>query len=176
VRPVTLFDARAPGSDATLSDCGTYRYRLIRWWGDPNRVPQAHFVMLNPSTADASVDDPTIRRCIGFAKAWGFSGLIVTNLYALRATDPKQLGRHPDPVGAMNNNHLRLAAQDAGITVAAWGASYPKPHGKWRALEVQHILVGIGPVHTLGLTKNLDPRHPLYIRADTQPVPLETGP
>lgn len=87
----------AQRSSAVISECGSYRYRLERVWeAEKDRVA---FIMLNPSTADASKDDPTIRRCIGFAKAWGFGGLIVGNLFALRSTDPKALYGHKDPVG-----------------------------------------------------------------------------
>jgi len=81
---------------AVLSDCGTYRYSLTRRWSPG---PLLGWVMLNPSRADALVDDPTIRRCVGFARRWGFAGIVVRNLYALRATDPRELSRHPAPVG-----------------------------------------------------------------------------
>src|SRR5262249_14212908 len=94
---------------AVISDCGRYRYSLTRRWGDAAE-PRALFVMLNPSTADAEQDDPTIRRCIGFAKAWGMGSLEVVNLYALRATDPAALLSAPDPIGPKNDTMITSAA------------------------------------------------------------------
>lgn len=83
---------------ADISACGAYRYRLDRLGALLGRGA-VNFVMLNPSTADAEQDDPTIRRCLGYAFRWGFARLIVTNLYALRSTDPRALWEHPDPIG-----------------------------------------------------------------------------
>ena len=105
---------------ATFSADRRYRYRLWREW-DRSRAVVA-FVMLNPSTADASRDDPTIRRCIGFARAWGFGGVEVANLFALRATDPRHLRGVPDPVGPRNARSLKLALAHASLVVVAWGA------------------------------------------------------
>lgn len=99
----------------------SYRYRLTRTWDQClvcNRPP-AVFVMLNPSTADASLDDPTIRRCVGFAKAWGCPGLTVVNLYALRSADPKALWSHPDPVGPDNNRWI------SEVLLRAWRQRAP---------------------------------------------------
>lgn len=150
---------------AELSPCGTYRYSLWRAWGDG---PRAVFVMLNPSTADAARDDPTIRRCIGFARAWGFNGLEVVNLFALRATNPEALYLHADPVGPENDDAIATACNGAGIVVAAWGV-----HGAWkdRGQEIaQRIAYGGGvALHHLGLTKGGHPRHPLYLASATQP-------
>src|SRR5262245_13227298 len=106
-------------SSAELSPCGRYRYALTRTWGDPKKV--VCWVMLNPSTADADQDDPTIRRCLGFSRAWGAGGLVVVNLFALRATDPDQLRIAADPVGPDNDSHLSTAAFGR-LVVAAWGA------------------------------------------------------
>ncbi|MFD3920195.1 DUF1643 domain-containing protein [Streptomyces sp. NPDC058595] len=91
---------------ALISDCGRYRYRLTRTWGPG---PAAVMVMLNPSTADGTQDDPTVRRCVTFADAWGCGGLIVVNLYAWRATKRAELKLAPDPVGPDNDAHLRTA-------------------------------------------------------------------
>src|SRR3954470_11499675 len=88
---------------AAFSSCMTWRYRLTRYWGPGSMLP---FVMLNPSTADDEVDDPTIRRCMGFARREGLGGIVVANLYALRATYPKSLALHPDPDGPGNLRHL----------------------------------------------------------------------
>ena len=94
-------------SDAVISDCGKYRYRLTRKWGYGR---PCGFIMLNPSTADALHDDPTIRRCVGFAKAWGCGALIVVNLFAVRATSPREMMRADDPVGPENKEHVQRAA------------------------------------------------------------------
>ena len=119
------------------------------------------FVMLNPSTADAETDDPTIRRCAGFARRWGFRELAVANLFALRATNPRELWRASDPVGPENDQHLVEMSSRADAVIAAWGA-----HGVYRNRE-QHVLRLLnGTVEYLGLTKQGHPRHPLYLRAD----------
>jgi hypothetical protein len=166
-----LFDIDYPTSKAILSDDGLYRYWLSRRWSEG---PVVTFVMLNPSTADASTDDPTIRRCIGFSKAHGAGGLDVVNLYALRSTDPKALWTVSDPVGPMNDAHLRLAAMLAGDNewpiIAAWGANAKAD----RVAQVRRI-EGMDRLTALGVTKDGAPRHPLYLRADAQlspwPVP-----
>ncbi|PDT55075.1 MULTISPECIES: DUF1643 domain-containing protein [Sinorhizobium] len=150
-------------SSAIISGCGAYRYRLERQWdGDK---PKVAFLMLNPSTADASQDDPTIRRCIGFAKAWGFGGLIVGNLFALRSTDPKALYGHPDPIGADNDQHILAIAKSAHKLVCAWGT-----HGALhaRAREVYEMLEFFN-LAALKVTVEGHPAHPLYIAANTEP-------
>ena len=142
-----------------FSPCGRYRYRLSRAWllGEGTVL----FVMLNPSTADAEMDDPTIRRCMGFARRWGFQGLVVGNLFAWRATDPRELCRVADPIGPDNDHHLKAMSGNADAVIAAWG--------EWGALRGrnEHVtgLLG-GVVEHLGLTKQGHPRHPLYVRAD----------
>lgn len=152
-----------PKSSAHLSACGAYRYRLERQW-DQGR-PKVAFIMLNPSTADADQDDPTIRRCIGFAKSWGFGGLIVGNLFALRSTDPGALYRHPDPVGPDNDKHLGAIARSAEQVVCAWGT-----HGKLlaRGLRVSELLADFN-LSALKITADGLPGHPLYIAGNTQP-------
>ena len=154
---------------AWFSPCGTYRYGLRRVWGPYKETGWlCAFVMLNPSTADENVDDPTIRRCIGFAKAWGFSGLHVANLFALRSTDPKALRKHRDPVGPANDSMIRGLASDCDDVICAWGA-----HGKLngRAERVLTLLRGMRVSH-LGLTKAGQPRHPLYLPKSTERVRL----
>jgi hypothetical protein len=126
----------------------------------------ALFVMLNPSTADAQLDDPTIRRCRGFSKLWDCNGLAVANLYALRSTNPTALWTHPDPVGPDNDDYLRKFARECGDVVCAWGAN-AKPD---RVARVASILADAGArLWCLGTTKDGAPRHPLYVRAD-QPL------
>lgn len=144
---------------AEISPDGRYRYILGRRWASG---PRATFIMLNPSTADAEQDDPTIRRCIGFARSWGMGALQVVNLYALRSTDPSALWRAIDPIGPDNDNVLTAAAivhTDAPL-VAAWGAN-AKP---WRVANVIR-LPGMERLQALGVTKDGHPRHPLYLPA-----------
>ena len=152
-------------SSAVISDCGTYRYRLTRIWDESK--PVMAWVMLNPSTADGSTDDPTIRRCINFAKAWGYGGITVVNLYALRATDPKQLWQHQDPVGPDNDAELAKVAEQFPLVVLAWGSN-AKPERTTVVLRILSRARGLCTV--LGWTKGGEPRHPLYVRADTGPV------
>lgn len=176
---------------AILSACGTYRYRLWREWrgtpdakwrmwtddsGKPVVDGAGHqlgepytcvFVMLNPSTADSGVDDPTIRRCVNFAKAWGYERMEVVNLFAYRATDPRallRLNHDDDPVGPENLRHIRCLADDptTHLIVCAWGA-----HGSHigQADTVRGWMSDSGLYH-LGLTKDGHPRHPLYVRSN----------
>ncbi|MPW17921.1 DUF1643 domain-containing protein [Paraburkholderia sp. CNPSo 3157] len=152
---------------AVISPCGTYRYLLTR--AAESMAPMrstALFVMLNPSTADATLDDPTIRRCRGFAKLWDCNGLAVANLYALRSTDPAGLWSHPDPIGPDNDDYLWNFARECGDVVCAW-ESNAKPE---RAARVASILTDAGArLWCLGMTKDGSPRHPLYVRSD-QPL------
>lgn len=153
--------------DATISPCGTYRYDLIRRWGEGGCVL---WVMLNPSTADALVDDPTIRRCIGFTKAWGYNALTVVNLFALRATDPKALKGHRDPGGPKNVEHIDYWVRWADFGVAAWGA-FDVGWKKRSGIEATFRLAE-KPLYCLGKTKNGSPRHPLYVKGDQPRVPF----
>lgn len=157
---------------AAISGDGLYRYALTRTWGDG---PMLTFVMLNPSTADAQQDDPTIRRCVGFARVLGYDGLRVVNLYAFRATKPTDLWRAADPTGGQRNDDLltevgHLARHGQGI-VAAWGA-HARPD------RVTHVLSfpGWDRLTALGVTKAGAPRHPLYLPATAVPTPWPAGP
>lgn len=150
---------------AVLSGCGRYRYVLWRDWADG---PKALFILLNPSTADAGQDDPTLRRVMGFARAAGHGGVRVVNLFALRATDPRALHNSPDPIGPENDRHLteQLRACD-GAVICAWGAQ-----GGYRGRDAQVLarLAGAGvPLWHLGLTAGGKPRHPLYLPATIRP-------
>jgi len=128
------------------------------------------FVGLNPSTADAQTDDPTIRRLARFAQAWGFGGMTVCNLFAFRATDPRVLKLADDPVGPVNNRVLRREAGRAALIVACWGN-----HGLWRQQSAAALPLLSGrsrPLLCFGLTRVGEPKHPLYLRRDVAPVPL----
>lgn len=151
---------------AAISACGQYRYWLVRQW-DPMRGP-LRFVILNPSTADDSEDDPTIRRCIGFAKREGRGGIVVANIFAMRSTNPAILRAVPDPIGPDNNRHLRVLGQDAAREgapiVCAWGAN--APNDRWTDVAVDLEMKCRAKLVCLGKTKDGAPRHPLYVRAD----------
>ena len=152
---------------AWLSDDGLYRYSLQRTWRRFGQAGHLAFVMLNPSTADAEVDDPTIRRCMGFARTLGFDGINVLNLYAYRATKPADLWKAAEPTGGKNNDDLLREVLRQGKSqpvIAAWGAN-AKPD---RAAEFM-AWKGSEHVQALGLTKAGAPRHPLYLRADVEP-------
>lgn len=144
---------------AVISECGKYRYELHRTW-DESR-PKVLFVMLNPSTADAELDDPTIRRCIGFAKTWGYGGIMVGNMFAYRATDPNELKNMPvDPeVNDINHQVLMKMHWAAKETVFAFGNP-----PVYRNLPMN----GMNRTYHLGLTKAGNPKHPLYLKGDTQ--------
>lgn len=158
-------------SGAILSACGTYRYHLWRRW-NPD-LPTMCWVMLNPSTADAQEDDPTIRRCIGFAKREGCGGISVRNVFALRATDPKELLKHRDPVGPENEEHLLSARNVSALTilVLGWG-SIKSPRLKWHYIKAANCLLPQSP-YCLGTSKDGQPLHPLYLSADTELIKWE---
>lgn len=149
------------------NECGIYRYDLNRVWDWDSDRPVVGWVMLNPSTATAKVNDPTIRRCIAFSMRWGYGGIVVRNLFALRATDPRELRHHPDPDGPDNHLHLLSAVHDA-FTVCAWG-SHQLAIEPGARLVNKLLAVGVD-VRCLGTTKDGHPRHPLYVRGDAVPV------
>jgi hypothetical protein len=147
---------------AVISPCGQFRYRLGRRWADG---PELVFVMLNPSTADAERDDPTIRRCIAFAKAHGYSAIEVVNLFAYRATDPSDLRAAGCPVGPENDRHIDEAMPELpGVVCVAWG---DRARGLARPGEVLRIIErALAIPCSLAVTKHGMPAHPLMLRAD----------
>ncbi len=180
--------------ETIFSPCRQYRYTLWREWRSPmvcdscapyilgespdmveckqceNSQKYAMFIGLNPSTADETQDDPTIRRCTGFAKAWGYGALCMTNIFAFRATDPRVMKQQKEPVGEDNQRHIVECASNAGIVVAAWGT-----HGvfKNQDFNVRLWIASINtPIFHLGLSKEGHPKHPLYLKADTKPMPF----
>lgn len=164
----SLFDDVRPGS-AVLSECGTYRYLLEREWDDGNCVA---WLMLNPSTADAEVDDPTIRRCIGFSRRWGYGRMVVVNLFALRATDPRALAKNTDPIGVLNDYWIEHALQaGARECICAWGCQQhlSTPALRLRPAEVLALLdKRFVPAVCLGYRKDGAPRHPLMLAYETE--------
>lgn len=152
---------------AVFSPCGLFRYSLDRQWGPA--VPYVLWVMLNPSTADAEQDDPTIRRCIRFTQDWGYGALKVCNLYALRATDPLVLIGARYPVGDSNDAYIRDCAGQAALIVCAWGTKAEPT----RSARVKEIIRSTGARPAcLSMTKSGEPGHPLYLRGDLRPVEL----
>jgi hypothetical protein len=146
-----------------------YRYLLWRTWD--RALPTVLWVMLNPSTADAAQLDPTLRRVLGFSRAWGFGGFRVVNLFALRSTDPEALRRVPDPVGPENDHVLQVAAHKANSVIAGWGAHAA---GVERAREVRRLLEPVCALHALRITKTGHPSHPLYLPAKLRPFVWRT--
>jgi hypothetical protein len=147
-----------------MSPCGQYRYVLRREFGNPGAP--VIFIGLNPSTADAKTDDPTIRRCIVFAKDWGFTSLIMVNLFAFRATDPKVMARAADPIGPENDATLRQFADmpEPAICIAAWGVG-----GGLLGRDAQ-VRKMFPRLHVLRLTKGGHPAHPLYLPKTLKPT------
>lgn len=153
-------------SGAEFSSCRNYRYELWRVWGEN---PPAVFLMLNPSTADETKNDPTVERCERRARTMGFGGVSVVNIFALRSTDPTALYKHPDPVGPLNDEAILKWVSNAGIVVCAWGG-HGHLHGRGQA--VQKLLKNAGVVaHYLKLNKDGTPKHPLYVGYDIAPTP-----
>jgi hypothetical protein len=151
---------------ATFSACRAFRYDLWRVWSDG---PSVAFIGLNPSTADETQDDPTIRRCIGFAKSWGFGRMHMLNLYAYRSTDP--MGLLPDlggKIGPANDETILDVASGCRFVVPAWGA-FPFARARGEQVVLRLIAHSAAQVWVLGQNKDGSPKHPLYMRADTQP-------
>jgi len=151
-------------STAAFSPCRSYRYSLWRRWGPPDQG-YAMFVGLNPSTADEVDDDPTVRRCIQFAKDWGYGALCMTNIFAFRATDPAVMKAHPEPIGPETDAALVELAKNARVVVAAWGNN-----GVHRARDRQVVAL-LPNLSCLKVTKAGQPWHPLYLSKALKPVP-----
>jgi hypothetical protein len=151
--------------DAKLSDCRKYRYALWRTWDQSKS--HVVFIGLNPSTADELEDDPTLIRCMNYAKSWGYGGVCMANLFAFRSSDPKVMLNANDPVGQDNDWWLVKLSQNAGLVVAAWGNS-----GSFmgRSHQVKQLLVA--NLHCLKMNKSGEPVHPLYQKASLQPTPM----
>jgi hypothetical protein len=149
---------------AKLSECRTYRYSLWRVWDDSK--PYAMFIGLNPSTADEVENDPTLNRCIDYAKTWGYGGIYLANLFAFRTKDPEIMKAAPDPVGPENNTSLINLAQKAGIVVAAWGND-----GAFlgRSKEVRAMVPNLS---CLKMNNTGEPAHPLYQPKSAVPIPI----
>lgn len=155
---------------ATFDETGQYRYTLWRCWDGAGR--KVAVVMLNPSTADHRRDDPTIRRCIGFARRWGYGSLLVVNLFAYRTHSPAILRQVAEPVGSRNDHYLRYARRRAADVVVAWGTHGALHDRHQRALT---LLGGRRPLLCLGQTRDGFPKHPLYLPASSELRPFPCG-
>lgn len=173
-----------------FSPCRKWRYTLWREWDLAQGLPYGHFgdsgweplplhtksefvqfVGLNPSTADETQDDPTVRRCIGYAKSWGYGAMCMTNLFAWRETDPFKMMQVASPVGPDNDKWIGEVAREAGLVIAAWGTK-----GRFRGLcdeRQKEVLALIRNVHCLRITKDGFPEHPLYLPKALTPVPYQ---
>ncbi len=149
---------------AEFSDDEVYRYALMRQWGDG---PCLAVIGLNPSTADADNDDPTIRRCVGFARTFGCGQLLMLNLFAYRAKDPSELLRANDPIGPLNDDRMKYYVErcPSDFRVAAWGA------GGVLLGRSESVSSFLPPLQCMGVTKNGQPRHPLYLASKTRLAP-----
>lgn len=177
--------------ETIFSPCRKYRYTLWRSWNLPQGLPYgrmgesgfeplplkgrqefAMFIGLNPSTADETQDDPTIRRCIDFAKRWGYGALCMANLFAYRATQPKDMMTTQEPIGVENDKCLIYLAKHAGIVICAWGNG---GNFMGRGVLTRDRLREAGVKrHHLGLNSDRTPKHPLYLSKTTTPIPYET--
>jgi hypothetical protein len=151
-------------TSAVISSCGKYRYELRRTWDATKSA--VLFVCLNPSTADATVEDNTSRVCINYSKQWGFGTLLIGNLFAFRSTDPAALRTAADPVGPENNSSIRKLQSKATLVVCAWGNE-----GVFLNRDVQ-VLRLLNAPHCLVKLKSGGPGHPLYKSAKLKPIPL----
>ena len=143
---------------AIISQDEKYRYQLSRIWDEEK--PKILFIMLNPSTADADVDDPTIRRVVNFAKSWGYGGVFVGNLYAFRSTDPKGLRHTDDPIGEDNIQHIQNLLGLVEKVIYAWGNNQREPD--W-------LCDLVDSPYCIDVSKKGIPKHPLYLKSELQP-------
>jgi len=153
--------------DAIIDETGMYRYSLTRVWDKNGK--KVTFILLNPSAADAYDDDPTVRKCIKFAKRWGYGSIEIVNLFALRATNCKDLLLNEDPVGRDNDKYILNAVKSADRVIVGWGNEC---NFSTRDREILLKIAKYNP-YCLILNKTGKPRHPLYVKYDTKPEPLK---
>jgi hypothetical protein len=150
---------------ADFSPCRVWRYSLWRIWEESK--PVVSFIGLNPSTADEVKNDPTVKRCINYAHAWGYGGMYMLNIFGYRATDPKDMKAVRDPVGPEFMDYFLHYVDCSQLIVAAWGT-----HGAYRnrGNQIIETVTKRAPLHCLRVTKNGFPNHPLYLGKDLQPI------
>lgn len=159
-------------TDAIFSPDRLYRYMLLRWWGEGevDYAKCAFFIGLNPSTADETLNDPTIVREMDFARQWGFPGMLKGNLFGFRATDPKIMKQQRDPVGPGNDAWLVSLHQGTSLTVCAWGN-----HGTFMARGLQVMGMLWNDLHCFKVTKANQPIHPLYLAKSSSTMLYRRG-
>lgn len=150
-------------SNATISPCNKYRYVLRRTWNE--RISAIGIVALNPSTADATADDPTVKKCVKLARFWGYGGIVLVNLFAWRATEKKEIKTIYDPIGPNNDKEIQKALNDVDDVLVAWGE-----YGAYlnRSTKVRAILKQL-PKKYVCIKQNIsgEPTHPLYQKDDS---------
>lgn len=152
--------------ETVFSECRKYRYALWRSWGGPDS-PYVMFIGLNPSTANETVDDPTVRKCIRYARDWGFASLCIGNLFAICSKDRSVILAADDPIGLDNDKWLTMLSQHASLTVAAWGNS-----GSYQG-RASAVIKTVPNLRCLRMTKRSQPAHPLYLPSSLLPVALD---
>lgn len=159
--------------DACLSSCEQYRYELRRTWDEDK--PKVLFIMLNPSTADSEVDDPTITRCINYAKDWGFGGILVGNLFAYRSTNPTGLLTVQDPIGDDNIWHIKNMYYQSDVVVCAWGnTNIVNRLEKKIKYDYRPLSVITNRLYCLELSNNGTPKHPLQLKKHLKLIDYDT--
>jgi hypothetical protein len=171
----------AVSKDTIFSECRLYRFTLWRDWdcdlltGTSDDIPHrdkfVQFICLNPSTADEKINDATVRRCIDFSKRWGYGAFCMTNIFPFRSMEVKKMLAHDEPIemARQNAEHVERIAEHAGLIIFAWGnhGSHKRRGDKF----VKHLLnVRKFKIHHLGLNTDGSPKHPLYLKATTQPI------
>lgn len=156
---------------ALISKDKRYRYKLGRAWD--SELPPLVWIMLNPSTADAKEDDATVRKCIGFSRLWGFGSLTIVNLFAYRATSPRDLQYADDPVGFFNDGHISsVVGSCTGPVVAAWGTQPDAPNFMLRVRKVVNLPgVEERQLDCVGTNRDRTPRHPLMLPYSSNKIP-----
>lgn len=153
---------------AYFSDCGRYRYALTRHW---DTGPTCTFVGLNPSNADATKDDATVRKCVRFAQTWGYAGMSLVNLFARRCRYPQALKTSADPVGPDNDRWLASVLDDAPLGIAMWGNPGLRAYGDVSRRDLT-VLARHNHWLCFGLTRQGAPKHPLYLPSTTALCPF----
>ena len=155
--------------EAWISEDGDYRYTLFRGWTSKPDPDLMGWIMLNPSKADANIDDRTIKKCMATAARWGYDGMFVVNLFALRSTDPGEIDLSSEPIGPENDGAIaEIALNKCDLIVAAWGV--PKTSRIERRIRDVLKIVFPRPLHALALSKGGHPRHPLYLPYVAKPL------
>ena len=153
--------------DAIFSKCKTYRYELHRIWDAEG--PKIMFLMLNPSTANETIDDRTVSRCINYAQEWGYGGLLIGNLFSYRSRYPEKLFCPDDPIGPLNNFHLKEMSKRCERVICAWGNSSLIKKLNFDISKLNDIKA---PLFYLEKMKDGTPKHPLYLRKSLLPRPF----